>query len=181
MRRLRRDILRPLFKETVLSKDDLIMPVFVDENLNSRVEISSMPGYYRFSIAESADEVGKAMEKGLKAFIIFGIPSSKDEVGTSAFISDGVVQKAIREIKREYSDAVVITDVCLCEYTTHGHCGLIEGNEILNDNTLPILGKTAVSHAEAGADMVAPSGMMDGMVMAIRESVILRDFQIYQS
>jgi porphobilinogen synthase len=171
MRRLRKNILRPLFKETILSKDDLIMPVFVDENLNSKVEISSMPGYYRLSITESVDEIGKAMEKGLRAFIIFGIPSSKDEVGTSAFISDGVVQKAIRGIKEEYSDAVLITDVCLCEYTTHGHCGLIEGNEILNDNTLPILGKTAVSHAEAGADMVAPSGMMDGMVKAIRESL----------
>ncbi len=171
MRRLRRDILRPLVRETHLTVDDFIMPIFVDENISSPKEISSMPGYFRLPIDGVADEVGKAMEMGLKAFILFGIPSYKDEVGTSAFDKDGVVQKAVRSIKNEFEDAVVITDVCLCEYTSHGHCGVVEGRKILNDPTLPILGKTAVSHAEAGADIVAPSGMMDGMVKAIREAL----------
>lgn len=171
MRRLRKDRLRPLFKETALNKDNLIMPVFVDENLSSKVEISSMPDYFRLPISDIPDEVGRAMENGLRAFIIFGIPSKKDEIGSSAFDKNGVVQKAVRAVKREYEDAVIITDVCLCEYTTHGHCGIVQGKEIMNDETLPLLGKTAVSHAEAGADIVAPSGMMDGMVKAIRESL----------
>lgn len=176
MRRLRKDILRPLLKETALTTDDLITPLFVDENIDNEVEISSMPGYSRIPISGAADEVGKAMEKGLKAFIIFGVPSHKDEIGSSAFDSDGVVQKTIRSIKKEHEDAVVITDVCLCEYTTHGHCGIVEGEEIINDKTLPLLGKTVVSHAEAGADIVAPSGMMDGMVETIRGHLDSRDF-----
>lgn len=176
MRRLRKDILRPLLKETALTADDLIMPLFVDENINNKVEISSMPAYSRIPVSGAADEVGKAMEKGLKAFIIFGVPSYKDETGSSAFDSDGVVQKTIREIKKEHEDAVVITDVCLCEYTTHGHCGIVEGEEIINDKTLPLLGKTVVSHAEAGADIVAPSGMMDGMVETIRNYLDSHEF-----
>lgn len=175
MRRLRKETLRPLLKETALTTDDLIMPLFVDENISNEVEISSMPGYSRIPVSGAADEVGKAMEKGLKAFIIFGVPSYKDEVGSSAFDSDGVVQKTIREIKKEHEDAVVITDVCLCEYTTHGHCGIVEGGEIINDKTLPLLGKIVVSHAEAGADIVAPSGMMDGMVETIREHLDSHD------
>lgn len=169
MRRLRKDILRPLVKETDLTTEDLIMPLFVDENINNEVEISSMPGYSRIPVSGATDEVGRAMENGLKAFIIFGVPSHKDEIGSSAFDSDGVVQKTIRSIKREHEDAVVVTDVCLCEYTTHGHCGIVEGEEIINDKTLPLLGKIVVSHAEAGADVVAPSGMMDGMVETIRD------------
>jgi porphobilinogen synthase len=177
MRRLRKEVLRPLVKETLLTVDDLIMPIFVDENIDSRIEISSMPGYYRIPVNDMADEVGKAMEKGLKAFILFGIPSSKDDIGSSAFDSNGVIQKAIRNIKKEFGDAVVITDVCLCEYTTHGHCGVVKENKILNDETLPLLGKTAVSHAEAGADIVAPSGMMDGMVRAIREHLDAEGFK----
>ncbi len=176
MRRLRKDILRPLLKETALTADDLITPLFVDENISSEVEISSMPGYSRIPISGAADEVGKAMEKGLRSFIIFGVPSYKDEIGSSAFDSEGVVQKTIRSIKKEHEDAVVITDVCLCEYTTHGHCGIVEGEEIINDKTLPLLGKTVVSHAEAGADIVAPSGMMDGMVETIREHLDSSDF-----
>ncbi|MFP4558566.1 MAG: porphobilinogen synthase [Archaeoglobaceae archaeon] len=176
MRRLRKEILRPLFKETTLTSTDLIMPLFVDENLSSKVEISSMPGYSRIPVSGAADEVGKAMEKGLKAFIVFGVPSHKDEIGSSAFDDNGVVQKTIREIKKEHEDAVVVTDVCLCEYTTHGHCGVIEGEEIINDKTLPLLGKIVVSHAEAGADVVAPSGMMDGMVETIRNYLDSHDF-----
>ncbi|HID42475.1 MAG TPA: porphobilinogen synthase, partial [Archaeoglobaceae archaeon] len=142
MRRLRKNILRPLFNETALSKKNLIMPVFVDENLNSRIEISSMPEYYRIPVSEVADEVSGALEKGIGAFIIFGIPTTKDERGSSAFDKNGVVQKAVRNIKKEYEDAVIVTDVCLCEYTTHGHCGIVQGKEIMNDETLPLLGKT---------------------------------------
>ncbi len=171
MRRLRKDHLRPLVRESVLSLNDLIVPVFVDERIDSKVEIPSMPGYYRFSLKEVADEVGRAMELGLRAFIFFGIPGRKDEVGSSAFGSNDVVQKAVREVKREYEDAVVITDVCLCEYTSHGHCGVVRDKRILNDETLPIIARVAVSHAEAGADIVAPSGMMDGMVKAIRKAL----------
>jgi len=177
MRRLRKDILRPIIRETVLTPDDLIMPIFVDENIGSKVEISSMPGYFRFPIPEVSDVVNGAMEKGIKSFILFGIPSRKDDVGTSAYDKDGVVQKAVRGIKKENEDAVVITDVCLCEYMSHGHCGIVRGSEIVNDETLPLLGKTALSHAEAGADIVAPSGMMDGMVGAIRETLDTEGFE----
>jgi porphobilinogen synthase len=168
MRRLRRDILRPLVRETHLNLSNLIVPIFVDENASIPKEIRSMPGYYRLPVDSVADEVGKVMEKGLKAFILFGIPSHKDDDASSAFDKNGVVQKTVKAVKKEYEDAIVITDVCLCEYTTHGHCGIVKGEKILNDETLPILGRIAVSHAEAGADIVAPSGMMDGMVQAIR-------------
>ncbi|WP_457591458.1 porphobilinogen synthase [Geoglobus sp.] len=171
MRRLRRDRLRPLLQESRLSTDDLIMPVFVDENISSPKEIPSMPGYFRLPVPGVAEEIGRAMELGIRAFIFFGIPSHKDDVGSSAFDDDGVIQKAVREVRKEYEDAVLITDVCLCEYTTHGHCGIVKGQEILNDPTLPILGKIAVSHAKSGADIVAPSGMMDGMVRAIRSAL----------
>ena len=177
MRRLRRAKLRPLLKENRLSKDDLIMPVFIDENISSRQEISSMPGYFRIPLNQVSDEIGKAMELGIKAFIFFGIPSSKDEIGSSAFDDDGVIQKALRNVKKEYEDAVLTTDVCLCEYTTHGHCGIVKNGEVLNDATLPILGKIAVSHAKAGADIIAPSGMMDGMVKAIRGALDENGFE----
>ncbi len=168
---MRRDRLRPLLQESRLSTDDLIMPVFVDENISSPKEIPSMPGYFRLPVPGVAEEIGRAMELGIRAFIFFGIPSHKDDVGSSAFDDDGVIQKAVREVRKEYEDAVLITDVCLCEYTTHGHCGIVKGQEILNDPTLPILGKIAVSHAKSGADIVAPSGMMDGMVRAIRSAL----------
>ncbi len=153
------------------------MPVFVDENISSRQEITSMPGYFRIPLYQISDEIGNAMELGIKAFIFFGIPSSKDEIGTSAFDDDGVIQKALRNVKKEHEDAVLITDVCLCEYTTHGHCGIVKDGEVLNDATLPILGKIAVSHAKAGADIVAPSGMMDGMVKAIRSALDENGFE----
>jgi len=173
---LRKDHLRPLFRETKLDLNDLIMPIFVDENISKPKEIRSMPGYYRIPVEDVADEVGKAMELGLKAFILFGIPSYKDDIGSSAYIKNGVIQRAVRSIKKEYPDAVIVTDVCLCEYTTHGHCGVVKDGKILNDETLPILGKVAVSHAEAGADIVAPSGMMDGMVKAIRDALDAEGF-----
>ena len=147
------------------------MPIFVDENISKPVEIKSMPDYYRIPIDGVVEEIEKAIDLGLKAFILFGIPSYKDNIGSSAYDKDGVIQKAVRRIKSEFPDAVVVTDVCLCQYTTHGHCGVVKNGKILNDETLPILGKIAVSHAEAGADIVAPSGMMDGMVKAIREAL----------
>ncbi len=177
MRRLRKDKIRPLLRETKLSAEDLIMPIFVDENISSPKEIPSMPGYFRLPIEGVVKEVGEALEKGIRAFIFFGIPSYKDEIGSSAFDDNGVIQKTLRRVKSEYDDAVLITDVCLCEYTTHGHCGVVKDKLILNDPTLPILGKIAVSHAKAGADIVAPSGMMDGMVKAIREALDENGFE----
>ncbi len=176
LRRLRKDNLRSLFRETKLSKDDFVVPIFVDENIKKPKPISSMPNYYRIPVEGITEEVESCMEKGLKAFILFGIPSYKDEIGSSAFAKDGVIQKAIRLAKNEFSDCVIITDVCLCEYTTHGHCGIVRDGVILNDETLPILGKIAVSHAESGADIVAPSGMMDGMVKAIRDALDAEGF-----
>ena len=158
-------------RETRLSLEDLIVPIFVDENISSPIEIRSMPGYYRIPVEGVVKEVETCLELNLKSFILFGIPSYKDEIGSSAFDRNGVIQKAIRMIKMEFPDVVIITDVCLCEYTTHGHCGIVRDGKILNDETLPILGKIAVSHAEAGADIVAPSGMMDGMVKAIRTAL----------
>jgi porphobilinogen synthase len=171
MRRLRKDNLRRFVRETKIDLDDLIVPIFVDENIKNPIEISSMPGYYRVPLDDVVKEVEMCLDLGLKAFILFGIPAYKDEIGSSAFAKDGVIQKAVRAIKNEYPDVVVVTDVCLCEYTTHGHCGIVKDGKILNDETLPILGKIAVSHAEAGADIVAPSGMMDGMVKAIRTAL----------
>ncbi|MFN3384741.1 MAG: porphobilinogen synthase [Archaeoglobaceae archaeon] len=168
MRRLRGENLRSLFRESRLRIEDLIVPIFVDETAKERKRISSMPGYYRLPIGEVTKEIEECMDLGLKAFIFFGIPKKKDEVGSEAFNDDGVVQKAVKLAKKEFPDSVVITDVCLCEYTSHGHCGIVKNGRILNDETLPILGKIAISHAKAGADIVAPSGMMDGMVKAIR-------------
>lgn len=171
MRRLRKPNLRKVFRETRLTADSLIVPIFVDENIKSKKPIESMPGYYRIPVEGVVKEIEECVELGLGSFILFGIPSYKDETGTSAFDKQGVIQKAVRSLKAEFPDVVVITDVCLCEYTTHGHCGIVRNGEIINDETLPILGKIAVSHAESGADIVAPSGMMDGMVGAIRNAL----------
>jgi len=173
MRRLRLSKFRPLVRETTLDAGDLICPIFVDETISSPFEINSMPGIFRQSLETVADEAESISRLGIPAIIIFGIPAEKDETGTHAYGDDDVVQKAIRAIKKKMGDdLIVITDLCLCEYTSHGHCGMIsEKHEILNDPTLEILGKTAVSHARAGADIVAPSGMMDGMVGAIRRAL----------
>ncbi|HEY9204323.1 MAG TPA: porphobilinogen synthase [Candidatus Methanoperedens sp.] len=169
MRRLRSSKFRPLVRETELEVKDLICPVFVEETITEPVEISSMPGYSRIPLDMIADEAGCISDLGIPALILFGIPQEKDETGSHAYGDDDVVQTAVRAIKKEAGDLIVMTDLCLCEYTSHGHCGLVGQNqEILNDPTLEILGKTAVSHAKAGADIVAPSGMMDGMVKAIR-------------
>ena len=168
MRRLRT---LKLIQETRLSIDDLSLPLFIDENIADKAPIESMPGQYRFSIERALKEVSEAHSLGIKSVLLFGIPARKDETGSEAFNKEGVIQRAVRALKKDFKDLVVITDLCLCEYTTHGHCGLIEDGTVLNDPTLTILGKVAVSQAEAGADIVAPSGMMDGMVKAIRHSL----------
>jgi len=176
-RRLRTDGIRPLVSETTLDAQDLIAPVFVDETLDERLPISSMPGHERVPIGEAADRVDEIRKTGVEAVIVFGIPEMKDETGTEAYAEDGVVQQGIREIS-EKTDAYVIGDVCLCEYTDHGHCGIVEPHAheeptltVENDETLKLLAETAVSQAEAGADMVAPSSMTDGMVGAIRTAL----------
>ncbi|NOZ58296.1 MAG: porphobilinogen synthase [Euryarchaeota archaeon] len=173
MRRLRRTAkIRDMVRETVLTKNDLIYPIFVDETISERVEIGSMPAQYRLPLSEVRDEALEVVSLGIPAVILFGIPEHKDEVGSSAYSSEGIIQRAVEEIKDEVGDdLVVITDVCLCEYTSHGHCGVVEEGEILNDPTLELLAKEAVSHAEAGADIVAPSDMMDGRVGRIREAL----------
>jgi len=167
MRRLRE---LNLIKETRLSVDDLILPLFVDENIAVRNKnpISAMPGQYRFSIEAAVNEVLDARSLGIRSVLLFGIPTRKDAVGSEAFNDEGVIQRAVRALKKEVEDLIIITDLCLCEYTSHGHCGLVEDGRVLNDPTLAVLGDVAVSQAAAGADMVAPSGMMDGMVKAIR-------------
>jgi len=180
LRRLRKGKIKNLVRETTLSVDDLVQPIFVDENIDSPVEISSMPGIYKFPLSEVIKEAKAVAELGIPAVIIFGVPVFKDPEGSSSCGETDVVQEATRRIKEELGDElVVITDVCMCEYTSHGHCGIIdfETKEILNDPTLDVLGKIAVSHARAGADMVAPSGMMDGMVEAIRQALDSSGFE----
>lgn len=170
-RRLRKnEFIRRLVRETSLSVDNLIYPLFVTEGEGIKSEISSMPGTYRYSIDNLMREVKEAKTLGIPAVILFGVPDEKkkDETGSEAYNPDGIVQKAIRALKNESKDTFIITDVCIDEFTTHGHCGLVKGNEILNDPTLELLSKMALTHCKAGADMVAPSDMMDGRVEAIR-------------
>jgi porphobilinogen synthase len=180
LRRLRKGKIRNLVRETTLSLDDLVQPIFVNETLDSAIEISSMPGVYSFPLSEVAKEAKEIAELGIPAVILFGVPAFKDAEGSSSYGEIDVVQEAVRRIKAELGDElVVITDICMCEYTSHGHCGIVdfETKEVLNDPTLEVLGKIAVSHAKAGADMVAPSGMMDGMVEAIRQALDLNGFE----
>ncbi|MFW5789792.1 MAG: porphobilinogen synthase [Bacillota bacterium] len=178
-RRLRQDRgLRSLVRETQVMPEDLIYPLFIKAGENIRDEIDSLPGCYHLSPDEMLlKEAEKIVESGLKGVILFGLPAAKDEVGSRAKAEDGPVQKACRLLKREYPELYLITDVCLCAYTSHGHCGLVENGEILNDKTLPHLTEMAVSHAESGADMVAPSDMMDGRVAAIRNELDKNDFK----
>jgi porphobilinogen synthase len=172
MRRLRRPGIREMVAETRLSLKDMIQPIFVDERISEPRPIEAMPGQFRQSLESLGSEAGALEDLGVPAVLLFGLPSQKDDVGSGAYDPEGVVQKAVRRIK-ETTSLVVITDLCLCEYTSHGHCGLIKGEEVLNDETLPLLGETAVSQAEAGADIIAPSGMMDHMVRAIRAALDL--------
>ena len=177
-RRLRYNpLVRDLVRETILTKKDLIYPLFVVPGENIKTEIKSMPGVYHFSIDNLVKECAEVAALGIPAVILFGIPSHKDEVGSEAYAADGIIQQAIRAIKQNIKNLLVITDVCLCEYTSHGHCGVLDGEEVLNDETVSLLAKEAVSHAEAGADMIAPSDMMDGRIYAIRKALDYKGFQ----
>jgi porphobilinogen synthase len=178
MRRLRRtETLRRMSAETRLSRDNLILPLFVVEGSGVREPIASMPGVLRFSVDRVVDEAKRVSDLGVPAVILFGIPEDKDPVGTGADAANGIVQRAVSAIKRSVPDLCVMTDVCLCEYTDHGHCGIIEGEEVLNDPSVERLASTALSHARAGADSVAPSDMMDGRVAAIRSALDANSFE----
>ncbi len=171
-RRLREtETFRRMVRETRLSVDQLICPLFVAHGRELRREIPSMPGQFQLSVDELVREVKDVAALGIPAIMLFGLPAAKDAYGSEAYAADGIIQQAIRAIKDAVSDLVVITDVCLCEYTSHGHCGVVEQGRVKNDATLELLARTAVSHAEAGADMVAPSDMMDGRVAALREAL----------
>lgn len=173
LRRLRTTpAVRDLLQETRLSAKDMIAPVFVQEGLKKPEEIGSMPDIKRFPISKLADEVGRIRDLGISAVILFGLPARKDADATSAFDSRGVVQKSVETVRKQFGSKIaIVTDVCLCQYTTHGHCGLITGKKIDNDKSIDTLAKVAVSHARAGADIVAPSAMMDGQVQAIRKGL----------
>jgi len=169
MRRFRRtEALRALVRETRLQRDDLILPLFVVEGLGVREAVASMPGVFRHSVDQLVDACKQVADEGIRAVILFGIPDSKDARGSGADAEDGIVQRAVRALKAQVPDLCVMTDVCLCEYTDHGHCGILEGEEVRNDPSVARLAETALSHARAGADLVAPSDMMDGRVGAIR-------------
>ena len=171
-RRLRKnENFRRLIRETRLSVDDLVYPLFAVPGKNFKKPISSMPGQFQLSVDHIVKEAQKARDLGIPAVLLFGIPAKKDEMATGAFAKDGIVQQAVKRIKNDVPDILVITDVCLCEYTSHGHCGMLEKDNVQNDETLEVLAETALSHARAGADMVAPSAMMDGQVAAIREAL----------
>lgn len=176
-RRLRMNsILREMIRETSLDVSDLIYPLFVAPGDNIKEEIDSMPGIYHFSIDLLVEEVKEVRDLGIPAILLFGVPSYKDELGSEAYSEEGIVQKAVREIKEKVPEIVVITDVCMCGYTTHGHCGIVENGQVLNDKTVDYIAKIALSHVEAGADMVAPSDMMDGRVAAIRKLLDSKGF-----
>jgi porphobilinogen synthase len=173
LRRLRKNnAVRDWINETQLHPKNLILPYFVVEGKNIKKSIKSMPNIYHLSIDNLLKDIAQAQRKGIRSILLFGIPKFKDNFGSQAYKKNGVVQKAIRAIKKEFKDLIVITDVCLCSYTSHGHCGIIKKSKIIdNDVTLKILAKIALSHSEAGADFVAPSAMMDGQVMMIREAL----------
>jgi porphobilinogen synthase len=175
-RRLRHHpVLRDLVRETTLTVHDLILPLFVRPGRGVKKEIASMPGNYQLSVDRLVDEVGSVRDLGVKAFILFGIPSHKDASGSSAWADDGIVQQALQALREAHTDVLLITDECFCEYTDHGHCGVLSEygrrRDVDNDATLPLLARQCVSHARAGADLVAPSGMLDGMVGAIRRGL----------
>jgi porphobilinogen synthase len=166
-----REGVRALVRETRLARENLVLPLFACPGEGVRREVSSMPGVFNLSVDEIAREAATAFDVGVPAVILFGLPESKDETATGAYLPRGIVQEAIRAVRRAVPDMVVIADTCLCEYTSHGHCGVVRGGEVLNDESLELIARTAVSQAEAGADIVAPSAMMDGQVGAIREGL----------
>lgn len=178
-RRLRRNLLiREMVKNINLDISSLIYPLFVCEGENIKEEISSMPGQFRFSLDKLNDELEEILRLGIKAIILFGIPEHKDEIGSEGYSENGIVQKSIRHIRKNYEDRfLIVTDVCMCEYTSHGHCGILKDKEVDNDVTLEYLQRIALSHAEAGADIIAPSDMMDGRIHAIREVLDKNNFK----
>ena len=177
-RRLRsKEPLRRMVRETRIDKASLIYPLFVREGEKVREEIPSMPGQYRYSVDRLPEELEQVAKAGVPSVMLFGIPGEKDEQGSQAYAQDGIIQRALREAKRQFPDLYYITDVCLCEYTSHGHCGLLRGREVDNDPTIRLLAKTALSQVQAGADMVAPSDMMDGRVAAIRQALDENGFE----
>jgi len=177
-RRLRKnELFRKLIRETSLKPDDLILPLFVRPGKGIKNPISSMPGHYQVSIDILINEVKEAKSLGILGVILFGIPEKKDEMGSEAYAEDGIIQRALREIKEKVDGILVITDVCLCEYTSHGHCGIVKNGVILNDETLDLLSRQALSHVRSGADMVAPSDMMDGRIGAIRKVLDENQYQ----
>ena len=172
LRRLRKnENIRRLVRENHISVDDLIYPLFIEEGENIKKEIPSMPGIYRWSLDRIDEELDQVKELGIPAVLLFGIPQHKDQIGSETWNEEGIIQRAIRHIKENYPDLYVITDICFCEYTEHGHCGVLHGHDVANEPTLENTRKQVVSHAQAGADMVAPSGMMDGVVKTIREAL----------
>ncbi len=178
-RRLRKnETFRALIRETHLSVSQLVYPLFIMPGKNKREAISSMPGVFRLSVDQLKKEAEECMKLGVQSVILFGLPEKKDGVGSGAHAKDGIIQRAIKELKNKAPEMMVSTDVCLCEYTDHGHCGCIIGNEVDNDATLEILAKVALSHAQAGADMVAPSDMMDGRVAEIRTALDENNFEM---
>ncbi|MDW7773090.1 MAG: porphobilinogen synthase [Desulfobulbaceae bacterium] len=178
-RRLRQnENLRSLIRETHLSADQLIYPVFIMPGKGKREEISSMPGVFRLSVDQLGKEAKECLQAGVRSVILFGLPETKDPMGSGAHAKDGIIQRAIREMKDKSPDITVVTDVCLCEYTDHGHCGCLINGQVDNDTTLEILARTALSHARAGADMVAPSDMMDGRVAEIRSTLDENDYHM---
>lgn len=177
-RRLRKtSAMRDLVKETILHTDDLIYPIFVKDGKEPKSEVVSMPGVFQFPLHELAEEIVTIQKLGIKAVILFGIPAEKDAVGTQAYHDHGIIQEATRLIKTKFPEMIVVADTCLCEFTDHGHCGVIQDGEILNDESLELLQKTAISQAAAGADIIAPSNMMDGFVQIIREGLDEAGFQ----
>jgi porphobilinogen synthase len=171
------EALRSMVRETELSVNDFIYPLFVVPGTKFRKEIGSMPGVFQLSVDELVRECVEVKALGVPAVILFGIPEHKDEVGSGAYDEHGIIQTAVRALKKEVPDLVVITDVCLCEYTSHGHCGIVRGSEIVNDASIELLAKEALTHAQAGADIIAPSDMFDGRVKAIRQILDVNDFQ----
>ena len=176
-RRLRRtESFRRMIRETRLSPDNFILPLFAVDGRSVKKPIEAMPGHFQMSLDYLVKTAAAAAERGIPAVMLFGIPAAKDELGTQAYAAEGIVQRAVRAVKEKQPDLAVITDVCLCQYTEHGHCGVVQGEFIDNDASLDLLARTALSHAEAGADMVAPSDMMDGRVAEIREALDENDF-----
>lgn len=178
LRRLRYNpLVRDMIRETILTTNDFIYPLFVVPGSRVKNEVRSMPGVYQMSIDMIVEECKEVASLGIPAVILFGIPDHKDEVGSEAYNPDGIIQQAVRAIKKEVKNLLVITDVCMCEYTSHGHCGLLDGERILNDETIELLAKEALTHAQAGADIIAPSDMMDGRIAAIRKTLDENGFQ----